>query len=645
MPTQPRPIHSSHNQIRDTPDETEPSYSYEETSFLAQKEDDVEDEFHRRFLASTNHHPYNSRLSGGSANSLPGGGNSGGVNGTAANSTRGSSGSMDVNPAAGRSSFWRTEATPQWQARGTSNTSGGNGDKRGGSKGAAVASMQPATNNTKPSQKSRKVGGVMGRLIGGGRNTSSGAPAGGFPKKDSLPKRERKTSGGLLGAAMQLHSQGNKNAANDTNRRNSNEESQEVSLLDGQLSFFVLVAVEVAGFRYSNFFFSNLFQQAGTTGAAHAPPRKMSSSMSQNSLSSADGKGNKKDLSRQRAEARRLKMDAQIHDVDIGRLDTALDDGIPTSIGAPSPLMEEDEGGATTDGDSTTASNHFNPSAFPVGGVNPRYSHRMAAAIPGGEKDIPPVATISTAPLNDSTQSHHDNGDNRSIAESTVGSDHDGVSTVSGSGKSLLYGKGPASPAHQPTNPGPAMDQNTRSSIDGSMNVDQSTRSTGLGAGVLFGKSSSLIFPTGVVDTGAAASVAPSTATNTSVGGFGPGNGSQRNNVELKSHKVNLLLDQCETVRFPFKKKLMLNSLDLTAADIPIKDLYGTNLGNSLHKLSLAGNRLSTVPPKLVVCLPILKSLDLSQCELHQLPERWNLPLLKRLNLSHNRLTDFPEEV
>jgi Leucine-rich repeat (LRR) protein len=145
------------------------------------------------------------------------------------------------------------------------------------------------------------------------------------------------------------------------------------------------------------------------------------------------------------------------------------------------------------------------------------------------------------------------------------------------------------------------------------------------GGGVLFGKSSSLIFPTGVE---------PPTGSDATGG-----------SVNVKRHKINILLDQCETVRFPFKKKLALNALGLTAADVPVKDLYGTNLGNTLHKLSLAGNRLSTIPPKLVTCLPTLKTLDLSQCELHQLPERWNLPQLKRLNLSHNRLTDFPEEV
>jgi hypothetical protein len=171
------------------------------------------------------------------------------------------------------------------------------------------------------------------------------------------------------------------------------------------------------------------------------------------------------------------------------------------------------------------------------------------------------------------------------------GHSHGTTESEGSSGTGLLYGK---TPIHQPRN-----------------------------AGVLFGKSSSLIFPTGVE----------------------PPADSKGESSNIKRHKINLLLDQCETVRFPFKKKLMLNNLHLTAADIPVKDLYGTSLGNSLHKLSLAGNRLATVPPKLVSCLPVLKTLDLSQCELHQLPEKWNLPQLKRLNLSHNRLTEFPEEV
>ncbi|VEU35608.1 unnamed protein product [Pseudo-nitzschia multistriata] len=109
-------------------------------------------------------------------------------------------------------------------------------------------------------------------------------------------------------------------------------------------------------------------------------------------------------------------------------------------------------------------------------------------------------------------------------------------------------------------------------------------------------------------------------------------------------NRIAMLLYKCEATRFPFKKKLMLNQLQMTAADIPVKDLYGTVLGQSLYKLSLSGNRLSTIPRKLVTCLPTLKTMDLSQCQLHQLPEQWNLPKLTRLDLSHNRLTDFPEE-
>jgi len=156
---------------------------------------------------------------------------------------------------------------------------------------------------------------------------------------------------------------------------------------------------------------------------------------------------------------------------------------------------------------------------------------------------------------------------------------------------------------------------------------DQSTGSLLYGktpnSNKILGTTSSLIFPTGVEATQDV--------------------DSESNND--KHRKVNLLLDQCETVRFPFKKKLMLNNLGLAAADVPLTYLCGTSLGKTLHKLSLAGNRLGHVPAKLVQSLPTLKHLDLSQCSLHQLPDKWNLPQLRRLNLSHNRLRDFPEEV
>lgn len=152
--------------------------------------------------------------------------------------------------------------------------------------------------------------------------------------------------------------------------------------------------------------------------------------------------------------------------------------------------------------------------------------------------------------------------------------------------------------------------------------------------------SSSLIFPTGV------------DGSASSRGGVGgdmsalrmiDSSGSELS--QLKRRKINLCLDQCESIRFPFKKKLILQNMKLTAADIPLNDLCGTSLGNTLHKLSLSGNNLGSVPHKLVQSLPILRSLDLSRCELHQLPDRWNLPKLTRLNLSDNRFNDFPEEV
>lgn len=178
---------------------------------------------------------------------------------------------------------------------------------------------------------------------------------------------------------------------------------------------------------------------------------------------------------------------------------------------------------------------------------------------------------------------------------STTGSDHSG---------SLRYGK-----------------SNLSKKSGGGSATGNSTAASS--SGVLLGKSSSLIFPTGV-------------------------EASTEEHEEMtneKRSKINFLLDQCETVRFPFKKKLMLENLNLTAHDVPVRDLCNTSLGNTLHKLSLSGNHLSVVPDLLVCCLPMLKTLDLSQCDLHQLPEKWNLPQLKRLNLSHNRLVEFPDEV
>ena len=111
-----------------------------------------------------------------------------------------------------------------------------------------------------------------------------------------------------------------------------------------------------------------------------------------------------------------------------------------------------------------------------------------------------------------------------------------------------------------------------------------------------------------------------------------------------RHRRLRMAMDQCETVRFPFKKRLVLANLNLTEDELPINKICGETLGSALYKLNLAGNRLSTIPTPLIVQLTGLRVLDLSQCDLYTLPERWDLPSLKKLILSHNRIqTCFPE--
>lgn len=372
-------------------------------------------------------------------------------------------------------------------------------------------------------------------------------------------------------------------------------------------------------------------------------------SSSRNSDSSL-GKEKKKDLQKARLESRKLKMEALTSDVDIGREIRSSDDtyeivdhnGRQTYTSYASD--DDDDGDDDDDDDSDTGRRTAGRAA-----VSSNSLHGKVATANGGGGDDSTSDATSPRTHND-VRVHF----NRYSAGAVVGGGGAGsvginiapappalptisASTAESFGPSAAN-IGTSSPLLKTNNyMGPV------SVATGSTAPVQSNSSNSIGSrsssGVLFGKSSSLIFPTGVEP--------PPNSEYAEGGESGGGAGGRGNatNRDVKSQKVNLLLDQCESVRFPFKKKLMLNSLDLLAQDVPVKDLYNTSLGNTLHKLSLAGNRLSTIPSKLVVCLPLLKTLDLSQCELHQLPERWDMKSLKRLNLSHNRLTDFPEEV
>ena len=111
-----------------------------------------------------------------------------------------------------------------------------------------------------------------------------------------------------------------------------------------------------------------------------------------------------------------------------------------------------------------------------------------------------------------------------------------------------------------------------------------------------------------------------------------------------KVRRINLLIDQVESALFPFKKKLILANMNLTASELPMEDICTPEMCHNMNKLSLAGNRLGHVPERIVLELTGLRTLDLSQCDLRNLPSNWNLPHLKRLDLSHNRLVDFPDE-
>jgi Leucine-rich repeat (LRR) protein len=96
---------------------------------------------------------------------------------------------------------------------------------------------------------------------------------------------------------------------------------------------------------------------------------------------------------------------------------------------------------------------------------------------------------------------------------------------------------------------------------------------------------------------------------------------------------------------WPFKRKLAVGNMNLGESNLPVDELVKTSLGNSLYKLSLRGNLLAMVPQQLITNLPSLKHLDLTHCELSELPRIWDLPKLKVLNLSYNHISEFPSKV
>jgi hypothetical protein len=130
-----RPIHTPPRDLRDTPDEAEPSYSYEDSAFVGGVEDDVEDEFHRRLASNTRRE------------------NSGGGGPTSSTTSPG--------------------------------TIGGGGGGGGGS---------------------GSLNGGVGSSVGGGSFWRTDMPVTALPTQP-VTLKERKSSGGLLGAALQLHSQ------------------------------------------------------------------------------------------------------------------------------------------------------------------------------------------------------------------------------------------------------------------------------------------------------------------------------------------------------------------------------------------------------------------------------------------------------
>jgi hypothetical protein len=156
--SRPRPIHHLHREIRSTPDEAEPSFSYEQESFLAAREEDVEDEFHRRLAQQ----------------------------GTSRRESSGSQG-------AGGGSFWRSASenasgVPQGPSFSSVNL-------------AAHANAGTGSNTNNNSNNNNSNNNTNNNNTNNSNNNNSSSNNNNH-KGEPITVKERKTSG-LLGAALQ----------------------------------------------------------------------------------------------------------------------------------------------------------------------------------------------------------------------------------------------------------------------------------------------------------------------------------------------------------------------------------------------------------------------------------------------------------
>jgi hypothetical protein len=170
--SKPRPIHQLHRELRSTPDEAEPSYSYEQESFMAQREDEHEDAFHRNY-------PLNRRDSTGSHNSSSNDNSRqrGDINkNTSSNNslnnfdggTRNSASTAIPAAAGANGSFWRMEALQQNAA----NVPAMKSVAMSPTQQAAVRSQNTKGNNKKTAGGGG-VGGVGTSLLGAALSASA----------------------------------------------------------------------------------------------------------------------------------------------------------------------------------------------------------------------------------------------------------------------------------------------------------------------------------------------------------------------------------------------------------------------------------------------------------------------------------------